>query len=99
MNLQSLQETVACMCAVVKSLTHEYIRLVKLLVSCNGKLPKQSDRSPLNTAIARLRSIAEKSGNTLSANDASAAPILTCITSLLVEHCDFDQLREDQACE
>ena len=33
--LQALQETVACMCAVVQNLTHDFTRLVALLKSCN----------------------------------------------------------------
>jgi cohesin loading factor subunit SCC2 len=34
---QALQETVACMCAVVQHLTHDFSRLVGLLRSCNGQ--------------------------------------------------------------
>lgn len=34
--LQTLQESVACICVVVNNLTHDYIRLVRLLASCNG---------------------------------------------------------------
>ena len=33
---QALQETVACMCAVVQNLTHDFVRLVALAKSCNG---------------------------------------------------------------
>ena len=31
-----LQETVGCMCVVVQYLTHDFVRLVNLLKSCNG---------------------------------------------------------------
>lgn len=36
-NLNTLQETIACICAVVKHLTHDYGRLVNLLKSCHSK--------------------------------------------------------------
>lgn len=35
-NMQGLQETVACICATVHHLTHDFGRLVALLRSCNG---------------------------------------------------------------
>lgn len=35
--VQGLQETVACMCATVHNLTHDFGRLVALLRSCNGE--------------------------------------------------------------
>ncbi|TFY54137.1 hypothetical protein EVJ58_g9034 [Rhodofomes roseus] len=35
--LLGLQETVACMCAIVEHITHDFGRLVALLRSCNGK--------------------------------------------------------------
>jgi cohesin loading factor subunit SCC2 len=34
-----LQETVGCMCVVVQYLTHDFVRLVNLLKSCNGRSP------------------------------------------------------------
>lgn len=34
--LQLLQETVGCMCTVVKYLTHDFIRLLNLFKSCNS---------------------------------------------------------------
>uniref|UniRef100_D8PZC4 Sister chromatid cohesion protein n=1 Tax=Schizophyllum commune (strain H4-8 / FGSC 9210) TaxID=578458 RepID=D8PZC4_SCHCM len=37
-NLNTLQETIACICAVVKHLTHDYGRLVNLLKSCHNRL-------------------------------------------------------------
>ncbi|KAL1664712.1 hypothetical protein GGF50DRAFT_101537 [Schizophyllum commune] len=37
-NLNTLQETIACICAVVKNLTHDYGRLVNLLKSCHNRL-------------------------------------------------------------
>lgn len=35
--VKGLQETVACMCATVHNLTHDFGRLVALLRSCNGE--------------------------------------------------------------
>ncbi|KAF8648994.1 hypothetical protein AX16_006108 [Volvariella volvacea WC 439] len=37
-SLQVLQETVACLCAVVQSLTHDFSRLINLVKSCNLRL-------------------------------------------------------------
>ena len=34
--LKVLQEAVACMCIVVQNLTHDFVRLVNLMKSCNG---------------------------------------------------------------
>ena len=33
---QALQETVACLCTVVQCITHDFLRLVALVKSCNG---------------------------------------------------------------
>ncbi|PFH53278.1 hypothetical protein AMATHDRAFT_73479 [Amanita thiersii Skay4041] len=75
-----LQEAVACMCIVVQHLTHDFVRLVNLLKSCNGRL-QQALRRP--------------SSYTLEANDARALLLVIFIASSLVEHCDFDQLRNE----
>ncbi|KAI0051083.1 hypothetical protein FA95DRAFT_1554896 [Auriscalpium vulgare] len=74
--VQALQETVACLCAVVQNLTHDFARLVGLLKSCN----------------ARLQAMIKKTG--LAPADVKALSILIFIISLLVEHCNFDKLRE-----
>lgn len=42
LSAQGLQETVACMCAVVQCLTRDFLRLVNLLKSCNGITPRVS---------------------------------------------------------
>ncbi|EJC97952.1 uncharacterized protein FOMMEDRAFT_114738 [Fomitiporia mediterranea MF3/22] len=75
----SLQEVVACLCAVVRHLTHDFTRLVALLKSC----------------IARVRQYITKPGNTLDANGVRTLHILVLIVSLLGEHFDFDQLRTE----
>lgn len=31
-----MQETVGCMCVVVQHLTHDFVRLINLMKSCNG---------------------------------------------------------------
>ncbi|KAI0754694.1 hypothetical protein C8Q80DRAFT_1094239 [Daedaleopsis nitida] len=76
-----LQETVACMCATVHHITHDFARLVALLRSCNARL-QQAIQKP----VTQAQSGAEQ--RTLS--------ILLFITSLLCEHCDFDRLRADE---
>ncbi|TDL22099.1 hypothetical protein BD410DRAFT_770589 [Rickenella mellea] len=43
--LSALQETVACLCVVVRHLTHDYVRLVALLKSCNGRMAQFIKRS------------------------------------------------------
>lgn len=78
--VQALQETVACMCAVVQNLTHDFTRLVALLKSCNLRLQQ---------AIAR------SSTQSMAPSDARALSILIFIVSLLAEHCDFDYLRSE----
>ncbi|KAA1473731.1 hypothetical protein DENSPDRAFT_882264 [Dentipellis sp. KUC8613] len=78
--VSALQETVACMCAVVQNLTHEYRRLTGLLKSCNN----------------RTQEFLEKDTTTaMKPNDMRALSILIYIVSLLAEHCDFDQLRNE----
>ncbi|KAG9123567.1 Sister chromatid cohesion protein 2 [Ceratobasidium sp. 392] len=56
----ALPETVACLCAVVHHITHDYQRLVALLRSCNGRLvqvlAKQSP--PTSQEIATLSILA-----------------------------------------
>ncbi|KAI8994107.1 hypothetical protein BD414DRAFT_481445 [Trametes punicea] len=79
--IQGLQETVACMCATVHHITHDFGRIVALLKSCN----------------ARLRQAIEKPTNqNLTAAEQRALSILLFITSLLCEHCNFDRLRVEQ---
>ncbi|KAK1217276.1 Sister chromatid cohesion protein 2 [Marasmius sp. AFHP31] len=77
----ALQETVACICVVVRYLTHDYQRLVALLKSCNARLQE---------AIKR------PTGEALAANNARALSTLIYLVSSLSEHCNFDQLRLDQ---
>ncbi|RDX49866.1 hypothetical protein OH76DRAFT_1556053 [Lentinus brumalis] len=76
-----LQETVACMCAAVHHLTHDFSRLVALLRSCNARL-QQSIQKPVTQA--------------LSPPEQRALTILLFITSLLCEHCNFDRLRLEE---
>ncbi|KAI0064180.1 hypothetical protein BV25DRAFT_1934347 [Artomyces pyxidatus] len=75
--VQALQETVACLCAVVRHLTHDFTRLVGLLKSCN----------------ARLQTVIKK--GQMIPSDVRTLSILIFIISLLVEHCDFDRLRNE----
>ncbi|RPD54662.1 hypothetical protein L226DRAFT_613702 [Lentinus tigrinus ALCF2SS1-7] len=76
-----LQETVACMCATVHHLTHDFGRLVALLRSCNARL-QQSIQKPVAQA--------------LPPPEQRALTILLFIISLLCEHCNFDLLRVEE---
>ncbi|CED83634.1 Sister chromatid cohesion protein SCC2/Nipped-B [Phaffia rhodozyma] len=76
-----LQEIIACLCAVVNNITHNFERLVKLLGSCTAKLEA-------------VRSSYEKTGS-LPQNQRSIC-LLLYITALLGENCDFDELRKSR---
>ncbi|KAF8607050.1 hypothetical protein BDV93DRAFT_436800 [Ceratobasidium sp. AG-I] len=56
----ALPETVACLCAVVHHLTHDYQRLVALLRSCNGRLVQvlAKQNQPTAQEIATLSILA-----------------------------------------
>ncbi|KAH9924608.1 uncharacterized protein BXZ73DRAFT_50340 [Epithele typhae] len=79
-----LQETVACLCATVHYITHDFGRPVALLKSCNLRL-QQSIQKPAAQALSNAEQ------RTLS--------ILLFIISLLCEHCNFDRLRTDEESE
>lgn len=87
------------MCAVVHHLTHDFVRLVALVKSCNGMCRFFT----LFTLIAdflhcvgRLQqAIARPATQSMSANEVRALSILIFIVSLLGEHCDFDRLRTE----
>ncbi|KAF8158512.1 hypothetical protein B0H34DRAFT_797892 [Crassisporium funariophilum] len=79
--VQILQETVGCMCIVVQHLSHDFVRLVNLIKSCN----------------ARLQQIIKRpASQELNANDVRALVILIFIVSLLAENCNFDTLRNEK---
>ncbi|TFK52693.1 hypothetical protein OE88DRAFT_1628274 [Heliocybe sulcata] len=76
--VQTLQETVACACAVVTHLTHDFMRLVALLKSCNARLQQHINR-PASKSMTPV--------------EARALNILVFLVALLGEHCDFDRVR------
>ncbi|KAF4617468.1 hypothetical protein D9613_005695 [Agrocybe pediades] len=76
--VQILQETVACMCVVVQHLTHDFVRVVNLFKSCNGRL---------------LQILRRPASQQLPEGEIRALIILIFIVSLLAENCDFDALR------
>ncbi|PPQ86325.1 hypothetical protein CVT25_005626 [Psilocybe cyanescens] len=78
--VQILQEAVGCMCTVVQHLTHDFVRLVNLLKSCNARL-QQSIKRP--------------AAQELSPNETRALVILIFIVALLAENCNFDTLRKE----
>ncbi|KAH9961425.1 hypothetical protein BGW80DRAFT_1438760 [Lactifluus volemus] len=55
--VQALQETVACLCAVVQHLTHDFVRLVGLLKSCNARLQCAAQKKQMTPADLRALSI------------------------------------------
>ncbi|OBZ71396.1 Protein rad9 [Grifola frondosa] len=73
-----LQETVACMCAVVRHITHDFGRVVALLRSCNVRL---------------IQALTKPQSQSITAPEQRALTILLFIISLLCEHCNFDTLR------
>ncbi|KAJ3848406.1 hypothetical protein EV368DRAFT_49356 [Lentinula lateritia] len=77
---KTLQEVVACLCAVVQYLTHDFARVVALLKSCN----------------ARLQQVITRSDSTPAQTDSKALGTLIFIVSLLVENYNFDKLRSQQ---
>lgn len=99
-HFQGLQETVACMCATVHHLTHDFARLVALLRSCNGAFSAadviyRSDICSL--CPARLQqSISKPVTSALVPAEQRTLSILLFITSLLCEHCNFDRLRMEE---
>ncbi|KAJ8463322.1 hypothetical protein ONZ45_g17624 [Pleurotus djamor] len=76
--ISALQESVACICTVVRHLTHDFSRLAMLLKSCNNRL-QDTIRRPNNKPLAP--------------NDQKTLSVLISIVALLGEHCNFDQLR------
>ncbi|KAF8968942.1 hypothetical protein BDZ97DRAFT_1797116 [Flammula alnicola] len=78
--VQILQETVGCMCVVVQYLTHDFVRLVNLIKSCNARL-QQTIKRPASQEIGP--------------NEIRALIILIFIVSLLAENCNFDALRKE----
>ncbi|KAH9175682.1 hypothetical protein EDB89DRAFT_2135583 [Lactarius sanguifluus] len=55
--VQALQEIVACLCAVVQHLTHDFVRLVGLLKSCNARLQSAAQKAQMAPADLRTLSI------------------------------------------
>jgi len=95
-----LQETVGCMCVVVQYLTHDFVRLVNLLKSCNGRF------SILIVLLSTLLNFIQYSGRLqqmvkrpasqeLNPAELRALIILIFIVSLLAENCNFDTLRKE----
>ncbi|KAF8585724.1 ARM repeat-containing protein [Ramaria rubella] len=74
----TLQETVACICSVVRHLTHDFHLLVALVKSCNARLREHLAR-PVTQNV--------------DVNTKKKLNLQVFIASLLCEHCDFDKLR------
>lgn len=80
--LQVLQECIACMCTVVHNLTRDFVRIVALLKSCNGRLQKAISGPALEQQDLK---------------GMKALSILIFIVSLLAEHMNFDELRSEHS--
>jgi cohesin loading factor subunit SCC2 len=92
-----LQESVACICAVVQYLTHDFGRLVALLKSCNGNCRLSLHSVFFSTILARLQQEIVRPGTQpLSPPEIKALSILIFIASLLGEYCDFDRVRHEK---
>jgi hypothetical protein len=86
------------MCAVIRSLTHDFGRLVALLKSCNGNFILWIDFVPELSCSARLQQeIARPSAQVMTPADVKALSILIFIVALLGEHCDFERLRVENS--
>ncbi|KAJ7366455.1 hypothetical protein DFH08DRAFT_1003444, partial [Mycena albidolilacea] len=77
---QPASKTVACFCAVVQCLTHEFARLVALLKSCDKRIEDGIKK-------AAVGPIPPDSIRTLG--------VLIVITALIGEHCDFTRIRRE----
>ncbi|GJN94290.1 hypothetical protein Rhopal_007364-T1 [Rhodotorula paludigena] len=80
-NVVTLQEVVACFCAVVHGQTQDYATLVRVF----------------GVTLKRLQSECQKLSRAETANTVNlrALPVLAYLSSLLCEHGDFDQLRDE----
>lgn len=100
-SFQILQEAVGCMCTVVQHLTHDFVRLVNLLKSCNGTHPwlvREFYIADVDRRLARLQqSIKRPAAQELSPNETRALVILIFIVALLAENCNFDTLRKENS--
>jgi hypothetical protein len=80
---QTLEETVACYCIVVRHVTEEYGRVASILTSCITKLQRYQD--------------ACDSGKEPSAQEQKSIPFFIVISSLMVSSCDLDNVKADRA--
>jgi cohesin loading factor subunit SCC2 len=97
--VQIMQETVGCMCVVVQHLTHDFVRLINLMKSCNGTLfsPWTFYAFLTSCPIARLQHMLKRpSSQELGQNDVRALVMVIFIVALLAENCNFDNLRQEQ---
>lgn len=87
------------MCTVVQYLTHDFIRLVNLLKSCNGMVlifDMFVGSDPLVIIVRLQQTIKRPLTADPSPNEVRALVILIFIVSLLAENFDFDNLRKDK---
>lgn len=79
---QTLEETVACYCIVVRHVTEEYGRVASILTSCCTKLQRFQDTCD--------------SGAESSIQEQKSIPFFIIISSLMVSSCDLDTVKVDR---
>ncbi|KAK4330559.1 Sister chromatid cohesion protein 2 [Rhodotorula toruloides] len=81
-SVQTLQEVMACFCAVVHGQTQDYTTMIRVFGVTLGRLQNEAQK------LAKAENAAAVNTRQLS--------ILCYMTGLLCEHGDFDRLREEQ---
>ncbi|KAJ9112608.1 hypothetical protein QFC19_000628 [Naganishia cerealis] len=79
---QTLEETVACYCVVVRHITEEYVRVASILTSCITKIQNYED--------------ARSAGKETSPQDQKSIPFFIVISSLMVSACDLDKVKAEK---
>lgn len=79
---QTLEETVACYCIVVRHITEDYGRVSSMLTSCVMKLQQYQN--------------VWSSGKEPSAQEQKSIPFFIVISSLMVSSCDLDSAKTDK---
>jgi cohesin loading factor subunit SCC2 len=89
------------MCVVVQYLTHDFVRLVNLLKSCNGRSSYTHGsgvhitQKIFNIAGRLQQMVKRPASQEMNPAEIRALIILIFIVSLLAENCNFDTLRKE----
>lgn len=97
---QTLQEVMACFCAVVHGQTQDFTTMIRVFGVTLGASPSLRPILRVLTPplAGRLQGEAQKltKAENATAVNTRQLPILCYMTGLLCEHGDFDRLREEQ---